>query len=166
MGANPPSLLAWPSVHMSEVSALVLSYSFEKTPLWCHLPLLTSTWLSTQSNSLTIPESIWVTGSCCPSLLPAPGVIRIPNFSGTAPAGDHHPSQCTLLAVCHLLLFIPPVTLPVQVSGGEGSRLPHFGRGGSHSMAIRTWISSNTPEAAAAPWSLRVSLQNLLTALF
>ena len=81
---------------------------FEKSPLGCCLLLLTSTGFSTQSNSLTSPESIWVMASHGPSLLPAPGVTRLPNFSGTVPPSNHSPSLGMPPAACHLLPSYPP----------------------------------------------------------
>ena len=104
---SPSPLLNW-LLHVSEVLPWQLCSFLEKSPLGYFLPLLTSTHLSTQSNSLTTPASIWVMASCCPSVLPAPGVTRFSKFSGIVSASDCPHSWDTLLAVCHLLPFQPP----------------------------------------------------------
>ena len=95
----PPSSLAQPlrSLHSS------WKYSFEQVPLVCSRLLLLSAQLSTQTNSLTSPETSWVTARGSPSLLPSPVVTRFLNFSGTVPVSNHSPSWDTLPAVCLLL---------------------------------------------------------------
>ena len=131
----------WSGRCVCEVPAQVHSSFFERSPFGCQLPLLTSALLYTQFNSLTIPESIWVTASHCPSLLPAPGVTRLLTFSGTVPAGNHHSSRGTLPAVCHLLPFYPLSHYPSRsllAQTWHGFETPplHSGRGGSCSMTI------------------------------
>ena len=93
------------------------------------------------------------------SVLPAPRVIQLPNFSGTIPAG--YTAGCVSLTA-----FFPPVTLHVQVSAGAGLRLPTLGGEGAAQWLSLTRLSSSAPMAAtvsgAWPMGLLVGLQNLL----
>ena len=99
--------LGWPHHCECEGPAQLLKLSFEKSPLWCCLLLLRSAWLSTHSNSLTSSVSIWVMASQGPSLLPAPGVTWLPNFSGIFLDSDCLPSHRMLL-VLSLTAFLTP----------------------------------------------------------
>ena len=77
-----------------EVPAQGLRSTVEISPLGCRLPLLTSAELSTQFKSLTSSESIWVMAGHGLSLLPAPGVTQLLNFSDTVLVGYCRPSRC------------------------------------------------------------------------
>ena len=173
MGTNhthlQPSLLAW-LLSMCPVPVWWLSYPFEKSPLWCHLPLLVSAWLSTQSNSPTSPESICAMARCGPSLLPAPGVTQFPNFLGTVLASDPRPCWGMLLAVCRLLPFHPPrIFASRSLLAWVWDFLAHGGEGAACWLSL-TWLSSHAAAAAivssARPGDLPIGLQNLLTAQF
>ena len=61
-----------------------------------------------QTNSLTSPETIWVMPSLGPSLLPAPDVTWLSDFSGTVPPSYHSPSWGILPPVCLLLCLYTP----------------------------------------------------------
>ena len=84
-----------------------LSAFSEQIFLGCSLPFLTSTQSSTQLNSMTSPNSIWVRVCHNPTLLPCTYFTCLPNFSGTVPASDHSPSWVTL-PVCLPLCLNPP----------------------------------------------------------
>ena len=94
------------------------------------LQLQTSTWLLTQPNFPTRPETIQVRVCHGPPLLPSPNISQLCNFSGNDPASIHSLIGCTLpLCICHFVL-IPPVTSSIQVHP-DAAQTSLFGRGGS-----------------------------------
>ena len=75
------------------------SLLFEWIPFVCGRLFLSSPWFFTQSNSLTSPETIWVTACHGPTLTTSPGVTQLPSFLSTVPASNHSPSLDTPPAV-------------------------------------------------------------------
>ena len=96
----------WPCCCALEVLAQWLGAFFGWIPLvWQAVP--SKHLASSQTNSLTSLDIIWVMASHGPFLLTSAGVTWIPNLSGTVPACNHSPSRGMLPAVCLLLCLYP-----------------------------------------------------------
>ena len=138
---TPPSSPAQPLSARVPCAQEVRS-SFEISPLGCSLPFLTSTRLSTQTNSLTSPEFIWVMGSHGPSLPPAPGVTQLPDFSGFVTSRDLQTSQDKPSAVCLLLPLYPPQQFQASRSiPGQVCDLPTLEGEGTTKLQSLTLLS-------------------------
>ena len=104
-----PSLLPlfWASCCVQEVPAQCLISSFVRGPHECGWLFLTSAWLSTQTNSLTCSESIWVTAIMAHlfshlQMSPSSPISLVLSQPVTSA-----PARVILLAVCLLLPLYP-----------------------------------------------------------
>ena len=112
---------------------------------------LTSTWLFTQPNSLTNPETIWVKVLHDPTLLLCLGVTWLPNFSGDVLAGNHSPSGGTpSLCISHCV-FITPSYFKHPGLSWCGAAFPAVVGEGAADLQLWIQLSSKSPAAAADP---------------